>query len=90
MDLERRTHVYVMRPKEYEISGCECGNNDPDWSEYKHHLWCPICKIDFIPKQNGIFDGPIPVQVMELMGISLSRYCIATGKIEKVEDYCGV
>ncbi len=89
MDLRKRTHVYVMRPREYEVSGCKCGNNDPDWSEYKDHLWCAACQIDFIPEQNGIFDGPIPVQTTELMGISLSRYCIATGEIDKIEDYLG-
>lgn len=79
--LERRTHVYVMRPKAYEISGCECGNADPDWSEFKRHLWCPKCRIDFVPKHGGIFDGPIPVETTYLLGISLDTICIETGEI---------
>jgi len=82
--LEKRTHVYVMRPKEYEIAGCKCGNGDPDWSEFKGRLWCQVCQIDFIPEHNGIFDGPIPVNAMKMLGIPLDRYNIATGEIEPI------
>jgi hypothetical protein len=82
-ELKKRTHVYVMRPIDYEISGCKCGNDDPDWSEYEHHLWCQKCLIDFIPERDGIFDGPIPVNAMRLLGIPVDRYNIATGEIEK-------
>ena len=80
-ELERRTTVYVMRPKEYEVSGCKCGNDDPDWSEFKGHLWCPKCEIDFKPESDGIFGGPIPVNAMYLLGIDLRSYDIATCEI---------
>lgn len=83
--LVKRTHCYVMRPKEYQISGCACGNADPDWSEYKGRLWCPVCQIDFVPASNGIFDGPIPVHAMELMGIDMRMYDIETGEILDIE-----
>lgn len=83
-DLEKRTHCYVMRPAEYEISGCACGNADPDWSEYKGHLWCATCEIDFVPERQGIFGGPIPVHGMELMGIDIRQYDLATGEIEEL------
>ena len=54
LDLPKREWVYVQRPKEYEIAGCpHCGNDDPDWSEYAHRLWCPVCKIDFIPEHDA-------------------------------------
>lgn len=80
---ENRVWVYVQRPKEYEIAGCpQCGNPDPDWSEWAHHCWCPVCQIDFIPIHGGIFDGPIPVNCAALMGIDLRRYNIETGKID--------
>jgi hypothetical protein len=81
-ELEKRTHVHIQRPKDYEISGCPCGNTDPDWSEYKGHLWCPICKIDFIPKSGGIFDGPIPVEACRLIGIDLREINILTREVE--------
>lgn len=81
--LEKRTHVYACRPAEYEIAGCSfCGNADPDWSEYKGRLWCQNCQIDFVPEHGGIFDGPISVEVMRLLGTPVDRYSIATGEIE--------
>lgn len=81
--LVRRTHIYVCRPAAYEIAGCECGNADPEWSEFERHLWCQNCQIDFIPEHDGIFDGPIAVHAMELLGTPIDRYCIETGEIEK-------
>ena len=80
-DLERRVWVYVQRPREYEIAGCSCGNQDPDWSEYAHHLWCAGCQKDFIPEDNGIFDGPIPVESAKLLGIDLRRFNLETHEI---------
>lgn len=84
-DPEKRTHCYVMRPVQYEISGCACGNADPEWSEYKGHLWCPICQIDFVPEHSGIFDGPIPVKGMALIGIDLRQYNLETGEVEELQ-----
>jgi hypothetical protein len=85
-ELEKRTYVYVQRPAEYEMAGCECGNDDPDWSEFKGHLWCPKCQKDFVPQHGGIFDGPIPVNAMRLIGIDLRSYNLITGMIEEVDQ----
>ena len=82
--LEKRTHVYVCRPKAYEMSPCACGNDDPDWSEYKSHLWCAKCQIDFVPEHAGVFDGPVSPQVMRLLGIPVGMYNIETGEIERL------
>lgn len=71
--LLRRTHVYLCSPAAYEISGCECGNADPEWSEFQGHLWCAACQIDFVPQHSGVFDGPIPVQGMTLLGLPVDR-----------------
>ncbi len=85
MELVKRTHVYVKRPIDYEIAGCECGNSDPDWSEFQGHLWCQNCKIDFQPKHDGIFDGPIPVETMRLLGAPVDIMLnLATGKVEQM------
>jgi hypothetical protein len=77
MPLEKRTEVYVLRPCEYEMAPCDCGNSDPDWSEFQRHLWCSVCEKDFIPKHGGIFDGPIPINSAHLLGL-----CFATINIE--------
>lgn len=77
-ELKRREWVYVQRPKVYEIAPCECGNDDPDWSEYEGHLWCAKCEKDFIPKHGGLFDGPVPIQAMELLGTYFDRIDLAT------------
>lgn len=86
--MEKRAWVYVMRPQAYEIAGCPCGNLDPEWSEFKGHLWCEFCQTDFIPAHGGIFDGPIPVNGIRLMGISLDRVDLTTGAVQTVEQYC--
>jgi hypothetical protein len=84
---EKRKHCYVMHPLDYEISGCpKCGGTNVTWSEYVHHLWCYDCKVDYIPEFNGIFDGPIPLQLTEMMGIKLDRVNLETGKRYKPTD----
>ncbi len=83
-ELGKRTWIYVQRPRQYEISGCPCGNEDPDWSEYKGHLWCATCQKDFIPERDGIFGGPIPVNGAALMGIDLRRFNLETQKVEEL------
>lgn len=83
MELEKRTHVYIQHPKQFEITGCrECGNDDPEWSEYKDMLWCAKCQKDFTPEFWGILDGPVCVEVCELLGIYFDRVNLATNEIE--------
>ena len=80
--MEKRTEVYLLRPKEFEISGCPvCGNEDPDWSEFKSHLWCARCEKDFIPESSGVFDGPVPINTAHLMGMCFATIDIETGAI---------
>jgi hypothetical protein len=49
-------------------------------------LWCAACQKDFFPAHSGIFDGPIPVHGMALMGISLDRFNLKTEQIELFEE----
>jgi hypothetical protein len=80
--LEKREWVYCLRPNKFEVSGCPmCGNPDPDWSEFYHHCWCPVCKIDFQPEHNGIFGGPVCVSACDMIGLYLDQYHVATGEI---------
>ena len=77
----KRSTVYIMRPEEYSMSGCECGNTDPDWSEFEKHLWCKFCAKDFIPAHGGLFNGPIPIEVCRLMGTRFDQVDLVTGEI---------
>jgi hypothetical protein len=77
--------VYIQRPSAYEIGGCDCGNADPDWSEFKGHLWCATCQKDFIPKHGGVFDGPIPINVAHMLGLCFSRLHLKCQLIEQDE-----
>lgn len=81
-ELTKRTHVYVQRPKTFGLSGCKCGNQDPDWSEYQGHLWCQYCKIDFIPEEQGVFGGPVGIHACELMGIYFDRIRLMDSVLE--------
>ena len=80
--MKKRTWIYTQRPAVYEIAGCPCGNQDPDWSEFEKHLWCAICKKDFIPTSIGIFDGPVPINACAAMGIRFDRFNLETQQIE--------
>jgi len=81
-ELKKRTWRYLQAPSVYEMAPCACGNVDTQWSEYEKHLWCNRCEIDFVPEHAGIFDGPIPVNISRLLGISFDRIDLATGTIE--------
>ena len=83
--LQKRTHCYIQPPKAYGMAPCECGKEDTAWSEFKDHLWCEVCKKDFIPAHAGVFDGPIPVQAAAMMGIRFDRVDLATSRIERFD-----
>ena len=85
--LQKRKFVYCMEPNAYDIAPCsKCGGRNITWSEFKDYLWCFDCSIDFIPEHYGIFDGPIPIHLCEMMGTKFDRIEIATKKRFKRED----
>lgn len=81
-DLQKRTTVYLSQPRDYEISGCECGNENTQWSEYEHHLWCDKCQKDFEPAHDGVFSGPIGVGSSRLLGVYFHRMNLKTNEVE--------
>lgn len=85
-NLEKRKWCYLQKPSVFEVAPCDCGNYDTQWSEFKGHLWCSKCEKDFIPEHNGILDGPIPVNVCKMLGISFDRINLETNIIERFED----
>lgn len=80
--LEKRTWHYLQPPSTFDIAPCDCGNVDTQWSEYAQHLWCARCEKDFIPKDNGLFGGPISSGIAKLFGIRFDRYNMETKKVE--------
>ncbi len=86
VNLVKRTHVFLQSPSVYAIPGCSCGNEDTQWSEYQAHLWCDKCAIDFIPEHNGVFDGPIMMNLAQSMGMSFSRLDLTTHVYEVIDS----
>lgn len=80
--LLKRTWFYLVPPKRFDFPPCDCGNEDIEWSEYKNHVWCDKCLKDYIPKHNGILDGPIPINTISLMGITFDIFNLDTNQVE--------
>jgi len=89
MKLLKRLKQYIQDPIAYSMAGCSCGNQNVKWSEYADHLYCEKCQLNFIPKHNGIFEGPIKVNAAIMSGISFDRVNLLTEEIIKfdLEDY---
>ena len=86
--MKKRTWIYCQSPEMYEISCDSCGGNNITWSEFEGMLWCFDCKID-TPGNEGIFDGPIPLEICKMLGISFDRIDLETGErlyMKQVED----
>ena len=82
MSLVKRTHAFLMPPSHFEVSGCSCGNEKTQWSEYEGHLWCAICEKDFKPEHGGVFDGPIPINTALMLGLCFDRVDLSTNQVE--------
>jgi hypothetical protein len=68
----KRTWHYIQHPVIYGISCDLCGGSNIHWSEWARHIWCYDCEVD-TRGNPGIFDGPIPVNLCQAMGISFER-----------------
>jgi hypothetical protein len=77
-NLIKRETCYCQKPTIYEISCDLCGGVNITWSEYEHMIWCYDCQKD-TPGNAGIFDGPIPLQICNMVGISFDKIEISTG-----------
>ncbi len=79
MASKKRESCYYQHPYAYDIECDQCGGTNITWSEYEKKIWCFDCEID-TDGTGGIFDGPIPVQLCEMMGISFDRIRVSDGK----------
>jgi len=77
-----RTWCYAQKPAAFDYPPCRCGNSDLEWSEKQKHVWCAVCRKDFIPAYQGILDGPIPMGLVGMMGIRFDRVNLKTMRLE--------
>ncbi len=80
---KKRTWVYVQQPSSYGISCDKCGG-PVQWSEWEKKVWCPECKIDTRGNE-GIFGGPIPLELSKILGISFDKYFFRDKNIRKMQ-----
>lgn len=72
-----------MEPTSYEVYCDICKGSNTNWSEYEGLIWCYDCEKD-TRGTGGIFDGPIPIESSELLGITFDKIEISTGKLFKM------
>lgn len=77
--LIKRKTCYIMEPYNYDIRCDLCDGINITWSEYEHHIWCFDCKKDTKGTQ-GIFGGPISVNISNVLGINFDKVELETGK----------
>lgn len=71
--MEKRKYHYINNPKHYDITCNICYGNNVEWSEYRHLIWCYDCEKD-VKGTGGIFSGPIPMQIAQILGYNFSLY----------------
>lgn len=82
--MKKRKWAYIQKPSVYEIHCDLCGGSNITWSEFEHRIWCYKCRKD-IPGTGGVFDGPIPLEVAKMLGMSFDRIQIPSGKVAKMK-----
>jgi len=65
----KRAWAYVQHPSVYGIQCDQCGGDNTQWSEWGKLIWCYDCELD-TKGTEGIFDGPVPVNVCKMLGIT--------------------
>ena len=86
--MKKRTWCYVMKPTAYEISCDLCGGINIHWSEFEKMIWCYDCEKD-TRGNGGIFDGPVPLKLCEMLGMSFDRIDLKTNKRLAWDDDTG-
>lgn len=75
----RKWH-YCQDPFMYDIACDKCYGVNVAWSEFENLIWCYDCKVD-TEGTKGIFHGPIPFHMCEMLGVSFDRVRMKDGKI---------
>ncbi|KKM60132.1 hypothetical protein LCGC14_1544910 [marine sediment metagenome] len=77
--MKKRTWVYAMQPNLFEIVCMLCKSSNITWSEFEGCIYCYNCETDNVG-YGGIFTGPIPVNALGLLGLSLDRIHLKSRK----------
>lgn len=80
----KRTWYYCQSPVVFEMQCDKCEGQNITWSEFERMIWCYDCEID-TEGYKGIFDGPVPIHISGLIGMSFDRYNMETCEIEKFD-----
>ncbi len=80
----KRTWHYILNPTAYEIHCDKCHGHNIEWSEYVGLIWCYDCKVDTRGTE-GVFGGPIPQALSEMLGMVFHIYDMKENKIVKFE-----
>lgn len=72
LEWPKRTWVYARSPTVYSIRCDECGGDNIEWSEWERLIWCYDCELD-VKGTEGIFGGPIPVNLCRELGIGFDK-----------------
>jgi len=83
--MKKRTWVYCQQPYEYDIECDRCNGASIAWSEFVHMIWCYDCKVD-TKGTGGVFDGPIPVGVAKLLGMSFDGIRLSDNKLLNLDE----
>ena len=70
--MNKRTWCYALPPVAYDMACDKCGGTHITWSEFEGMIWCYDCQID-TPGFQGIFDGPIPWGLSQVLGMNFDR-----------------
>ncbi len=81
--MKKRKWIYCQHPVCYDIRCDLCNGKNITWSEFCGMVWCFKCKKD-TPGTGGIFDGPIPLEVSKILGVSFDRINLKTKKLMKM------
>lgn len=79
--MKKRTWHYVMKPYAYSMRCDKCEGSNIEWSEFEHKIWCYDCQID-TDGFEGIFGGPIGINVAKIMGIFFDRWNMVEQRVE--------
>jgi hypothetical protein len=89
--MNKRKWCYVLPPTAYDMRCDKCWQGELDdgtgtnitWSEYEGKIWCYDCEVD-TEGMPGIFDGPIPIHVSYMLGLSFDRVNLEKNCIERL------
>jgi len=73
-----------LKPENYEIACDKCGGHNITWSEFEKLIWCFDCKVDTRGTE-GVFGGPIPLELSKILGISFDRLYLKDRSVRRMK-----